>query len=94
VEPSTATVATLVIAGGLVIAAATFVAVRGPAPPPSARSQRWAPLVPWLGSGLAVVLAVRGALAGAAFVALATLVHALVARWQAVRGRGAGPREG
>ena len=83
---STGALTALVIAGCLVIAAATVVAVRNPLPQPSGQGQRWAPVVPWLGTGLAVVLAVRGALAGAGVVALATLAHAIVTRWRVVRG--------
>jgi hypothetical protein len=43
--------------------------------------------VPWLGSAVAVLLAIRGALAAAGIVLLATVVHAGVARWRALTSR-------
>lgn len=75
----------LVAVGVAVLALATVVALRS-AEPPARHAQRWSPLFPWLGTGLVVALLVRGATAGAAVVAVATLAHALGARWRHVRG--------
>jgi hypothetical protein len=77
---------TLAVVGALVLGAAALVAAREPL------ERRRAPgggmlqgLVPWIGSLLVVVLLVRGSLAGAAFVGVATLLHAGVTRALASR---------
>ncbi|GGI07297.1 hypothetical protein [Egicoccus halophilus] len=54
-------------------------ATGSPAPPAAA------PLVPWLGTVLAVVLAVRGSLLVAGIVLLATLVYTVRVRWRLQR---------
>lgn len=82
-ELSATTVAILLTIGVLALGAATSVAVRQPATASDRRVSRLAPLVPWLGSGVVVLLLVRGAIAGAVVVGLATLAHAGVARWRA-----------
>jgi hypothetical protein len=77
----------LSILGALVLAAATVVAL-GERVEPRARGRRpgmLVGLVPWIGSLLVVVLLVRGAVAGAVVVGLATLLHAGVMRAMATR---------
>jgi hypothetical protein len=83
--PDLAVVSALVVLGAGALGVATWLAVREPGAAAGGRARATSPLVPWVGSGLAVLLAVRGALAGAAVVVLATLVHAGLARWRAAR---------
>ena len=80
----------LVVVGAAAMAAATVVARREPLPSRSGRPSRLAPLVPWFGSLLIVVLLVRGSFAGAGFVALATLAHVGVQRYRARAWSGGG----
>jgi hypothetical protein len=82
--PDLTVVAILIAVGALALGVATRLAVREAPPARGRRARATSPLVPWLGSGLAVLLAVRGALAGAGIVLLATVVHAAVARWRAM----------
>jgi hypothetical protein len=86
--PDLAVVSVLVVLGAAVLGVATWLALREPSAGAGARARATSPLVPWIGSGLAVLLAVRGAFAGAGVVVLATLVHAGLARWRAARPRG------
>ncbi|MTV25487.1 hypothetical protein FTX61_08710 [Nitriliruptoraceae bacterium ZYF776] len=79
-------VAVLVVTGVAALALATVVAAREDAPVAGRRASRLAPVVPWLGTLLVVLLLVRGALAGAVVVGLATLLHAVVSRARAVTG--------
>jgi hypothetical protein len=90
--PDLTVVSALVVLGAGALGVATWLAVREPGPGPGGRTRAASPLVPWVGSGLTVLLLVRGALAGAAVVVLATLVHAGLARWRAARPRGRGGR--
>jgi hypothetical protein len=58
---------------------------------PAARGSRLhglAPLVPWLGGLLTLVLLVRGATAGAVLVLVATVVHAVLTRARGLLRRG------
>ena len=80
---STPLAVALVVVGAAALVAATVVARREPLPSGSGRPSRLAPLVPWVGSLLIVVLLVRGSFAGAGFVALVTLIHVGVQRWRA-----------
>jgi hypothetical protein len=82
--PDLTVVALLVGAGVVALGVATWLAVREAPATRGRRARATSPLVPWLGSGVAVLLAVRGALAGAGLVLLATVVHAAVARWRAL----------
>jgi hypothetical protein len=86
--PDLTVVSALVVLGAAALAVATWLAVREPAAGAGGRARAASPVVPWVGSAVAVLLAVRGALAGAAVVVLATLVHAGFARWRAARPRG------
>lgn len=89
---STPLAVALTVVGLAAMLAATAVARREPLPARTGGRSRLSPLVPWIGSLVVVILLVRGAYAGAAFVALATLAHAGVQRWRAtVHGRGEGP---
>jgi hypothetical protein len=85
--PDLATMLALVVLGAAALGVATWLALREPAAAVGGRARATSPLVPWIGSALTVLLAVRGALAGAAVVGLATLVHAGLARWRASRPR-------
>jgi drug/metabolite transporter (DMT)-like permease len=80
---STPLAVVLVVVGAAAMAMATVVARREPLPSRTGRPSRLAPLVPWIGSLLIVVLLVRGALAGAGFVALVTLAHVGLQRYRA-----------
>jgi hypothetical protein len=82
----TGTVVALLVLGLVAMAVATSVSLREPPARRGERARGLAPLVPWIGSVLVVVLLVRGALAGAAVVGLATLVHAGVTRFRVSRG--------
>lgn len=73
--------------GVLALVAATTLATRDAHAVRGGRIRGSAPLVPWLGTLAVVLLLVRGAIAGAVVVALATFVHAAVTRWRAVVGR-------
>jgi hypothetical protein len=85
--PDTSVVALLVLAGAAALGFATWLAIREAPAAPGTRGRATSPLVPWLGSAVAVLLAIRGALAAAAFVLFATVVHAVVARWRALVAR-------
>jgi hypothetical protein len=90
--PDTASVVLLVALGASALGLATWLAVRETPAVPGTRARAASPLVPWAGSALTVLLAIRGALVGAVVVLLATLLHAGLARWRATgrepRGRG------
>ena len=73
----------LVTVGTIALLAAMVVARREPLPSRRGRPGRLSLLVPWLGSLLVVVLLVRGAVAGAVVVGVATLAHAAVTRARA-----------
>jgi hypothetical protein len=73
--------------GAAAIGVATWVALREAPAERGGRARATSPLVPWLGSAVAVLLAIRGALAAAAFVLLATILHAGLARWRALMTR-------
>jgi hypothetical protein len=75
------------VVGALVLAIATTVATRHEPAPGGRRLRGIAPLVPWVGGLLVLVLVVRGATAGAVVVGLATVVHAVVTRFRAVLSR-------
>jgi hypothetical protein len=77
----------LIVSGAAALGFATWLAVREAPAGRGTRARATSPLVPWLGSAVAVLLAIRGALAAAGFVLLATLVHAGVARWRALASR-------
>jgi hypothetical protein len=77
---STPLAVTLVVVGVLTLGAATYVGLREPLPGRGERPGRLSLLVPWIGSVLVVVLLVRGSFAGAVFVGVATLLHAVVSR--------------
>jgi hypothetical protein len=85
----------LVAVGFLALGAAALLAVREVRSTRSAAPPRGpgplAPLVPWLGSLLTVVLAVRGALLAAGLVLFGTVVLAVRTRWRVGR---SGPRGG
>lgn len=79
--------------GALALALATFVATRDGAPDGrTPRGTALAPLVPWIGTVLTLVLLVRGSPPAALIVAGATAVHAGVTRVRAARDRP--PRRG
>lgn len=74
--------------GAAALAGATFVATRRGAPDErTPRGTALAPLVPWIGTVLAVVLLVRGSWPAAVVVAVATAIHAGVTRARAGRSR-------
>ncbi len=75
----------LVVVGTLTLGAAAVVGMRDPLPQRQAPGRALGVLVPWIGSLLVVVLLVRGAFAGAAFVGVAMLVYVGVARSRARR---------
>jgi hypothetical protein len=85
VDVPTGTVVALLLLGLLAMGVATSVSLREAPAPRGRRARGLAPLVPWIGSVLVVVLLVRGALAGAAVVGVATLVHAGLARMRVSR---------
>jgi hypothetical protein len=85
--PDLSVVALLVLVGVGALGLATWLAVRETPAGPGTRGRATSPLVPWLGSAVAVLLAIRGALPAAGFVLLATVVHAGVARWRALASR-------
>ncbi len=66
------------------LALATTVATRHEPAVRGGRVRGLAPLVPWLGTLLVVLLLVRGATAGAVVVGVATVIHAGVTRWRAI----------
>lgn len=80
-------VAVALVAGALAIAAATTLAARHEPAIRGRRVRGLAPLVPWIGGLLVLLLLVRGATAGAVVVGLATVLHAVVTRVRAVLGR-------
>lgn len=77
----------LIVGGTAALGTAAWIAVRDPLPGRGPGGGRLSLLVPWAASALVVVLLVRGAFAGAAFLGLATLLHAVVTRGLASRGR-------
>ena len=84
-EVPTGTVVVLLLIGLIAMTMATSVSLREAPAARGRRARGLAPLVPWLGSVVVVVLLVRGAIAGAVVVGLATLIHAAVARFRAAR---------
>ena len=77
-----------VAVGALALAVGTFVATREGAPDAGTpRGTALAPLVPWLGTVLTLVLLVRGSTPAAVVVAVATATHAGLTRLRAVRRR-------
>jgi hypothetical protein len=85
VEVPTGTVVALLLLGLLAMGLATSVSLREAPAARGLRGRGLAPLVPWIGSVLVVVLLVRGAFAGAAVVGVATLLHAGLARMRVSR---------
>ncbi|MEX0836211.1 MAG: hypothetical protein WD010_08980 [Nitriliruptor sp.] len=84
---STVRVELVALALGLGIAAlavATTVATRHETAVRGGRVRGLAPLVPWLGTLVVVLLLIRGATAGALVVGVVTVIHAGVTRWRAV----------
>jgi hypothetical protein len=90
--PEAASLVLLVAVGASALGLATWLAVREHPAGAGTRARATSPLVPWVGSALAVLLATRGALAGAGVVLVATLLHAGLARWRAVGGGSRGPQ--
>jgi hypothetical protein len=86
-RPDPTLVVLLVVVGVTVLGIATWLALREVPAERGSRARAVSPVVPWLGTGLAVVLAVRGSLPAAGIVLLATFVHAGLARWRAVSPR-------
>jgi hypothetical protein len=82
--PDTTTVVVLIAVGAGALGIATWLALREVPAEAGTRARATSPLVPWAGSAVAVLLAIRGALAAAGVVVLATLVHAGLARWRAI----------
>ncbi|MFA9429239.1 hypothetical protein [Egicoccus sp. AB-alg2] len=70
----------LVAIGLVTLGLATALAVREPTVGPGRQPPPAAPLVPWLGSALAVVLAVRGSFLAAGVLLLGTLVYTVRVR--------------
>jgi hypothetical protein len=85
-EVPTGTVVALLLVGLIAMTLATTVSLREAPAPRGHRARGLAPLVPWIGSVLVVVLLVRGAVAGAVVVGVATLLHAGIARLRVFRG--------
>jgi hypothetical protein len=73
-------VAVALAVGVLSLAAATTVASRHEPAVRGRRMRGLAPLVPWLGGLLVVVLLVRGSTPAAVIVLLATIAHAVMTR--------------
>jgi hypothetical protein len=70
------------------LAAAAWVATRGGAGAASStRAAGLAPLVPWAGTLVVLVLLARGAIAGAVVIGLLTVAHAVVTRVRAIAAR-------
>jgi hypothetical protein len=84
-EVPTGTVVALLLVGLIAMTLATSVSLREAPAARGRRARGLAPLVPWIGSVLVVVLLVRGAVAGAVVVGVATLLHAGIARLRAFR---------
>jgi hypothetical protein len=82
--PDLPVVALLIAVGATALAVATWLALREAPTERGGRVRATSPLVPWLGSAIAVLLAIRGALPAAGIVLLATVVHAGLARWRAL----------
>jgi hypothetical protein len=76
-------VAVGLVLGIAALATATAIAMRHEPAVRGGRMRGIAPVVPWVGSVLVVVLLVRGSPVAAAVVAVATVVHAGFARWRA-----------
>jgi hypothetical protein len=87
VPVDTSLLAVALVVGVVALAAATGAVTRRGTPPPRTRAAGAAPLVPWLGTVLVVVLLVRGSWPAAVFVAAATLLHAAVVRARATTTR-------
>lgn len=73
-------VAAALAVGVVSLAVATTVATRHRPADRGARLQGLAPLVPWVGAVLVLVLLVRGSVAGAVVVLLLTILHAALTR--------------
>jgi hypothetical protein len=73
-------VAVALVVGVLCLVVATTVAARHEPAVRGRRMRGLAPLVPWLGGLLVLVLLVRGSTAGAVLVLLATVLHAALTR--------------
>jgi hypothetical protein len=73
-------VAVALAVGVVALVIATSVATRHEPAVRGGRLRGLAPLVPWLGGVLTLVLLVRGSTAGAVLVLLATIVHAVLTR--------------
>jgi hypothetical protein len=86
VPVDTSLLAVALVVGVVALAAATWAVTRRDTPPRT-RAAGAAPLVPWLGTVLVVVLLVRGSWPAAVFVAAATLLHAAVVRARATTTR-------
>jgi hypothetical protein len=80
-------VALALLVGTLAIAAATTLAARHEPAVRGRRVRGLAPLVPWLGGLLVLLLLVRGATAGAVVVGTVTVLHAAVTRLRAALAR-------
>lgn len=80
-------VAVALVVGVVVLGIATTVGGRHEPAVPGTRLRGLAPLVPWFGGLLVLLLLVRGATAGAVVVGLATVLHAVVTRLRAILGR-------
>lgn len=76
-------VAAALVVGVLSLAVATTVAARHEPAGRGARLQGLAPLVPWIGGLLVVLLLVRGSVAGAVVVLFLTVLHAALTRLRA-----------
>lgn len=72
----------LTVVGAAALLFAGVVAAREQAARPGRRARGVAPLVPWIGTLLVVVLLVRGAVVGAVVVAAAVVAHAALTRWR------------
>lgn len=80
--------AVAVVTAVVALGAATTLGLRTSAPARAARGRALAPLVPWLGGVLTLLLVVRGATAGAAVVGVLTVAYAVTTRLvAAVAGR-------
>lgn len=76
-----------VLAAAVALGIATSLAARSQPVARGGRGRALAPLVPWLGGLLVVLLLVRGSTAAAVTVGLATVLHAVVTRLVGVFGR-------
>jgi hypothetical protein len=81
-------VAIALAVGVAALVVATTLATRHDAAVRGRRLRGLAPLVPWVGGLLTLVLLVRGATAGAVLVLVATVVHAVLTRARGLLRRG------